>query len=531
MLLHALMVVSMLTAQIPGSATETSVQCVPVEQVGETDVRDTQVRAQDGPIADDEYELGPGDALILAIHGEQNITIPLSVGPGGQILLPEGELVDVRGLTLAEAQRVAETILNSYYHDVEILMALTAPRSVVLHVTGAVERPGSYELLATTRISRAIEMAGGPLPRASLRGVELRNAGGRVIHADLALYTNAGDLAGNPLAARGNVLHVPFRVKEFDVAGAVNAPGRIGLIPGDRLSDALRVAGGLRPEADMSSVEVVRFDADDSTLYSSETLDLSSAGWEDGDLNWLIEDGDRIHVHRDDLWHAVYRVEVRGEVERAGHYSIVEGKDRLADVIERAGGFSDWADLSQASVVRWAPNWEDTPVGREVTLLTNGEVGTNSTDASEYLRTATVEPSVRVSVDFERVFVAGDADANVLLRGRDVIDVPRRLDVVRVSGAVESPGYVDYRDGGSPRDYIVAAGGFTKLANRRHLMVVRAETGQRVAATGRTRIRPGDTVFVPHREYTQWFEVLKDVLSIASQAATVYIVIDNLSSK
>ncbi len=528
MLLHTLMVASLLTAQVPEVPPQAGSPTAVVEATPAWEVKDTRAMAPDGPVAADEYVVGPGDGVLLSILGEQNLAVQLRVGPAGSIVLPEGGVVDVRDMTIAEVEVAVRDALEDYYHHVELLLTLVSPRSTTLHVTGAVERPGSYEVLATTRISRVIEMAGGPLPRASLRGVELRGDDGGVVRADLASYANAGDLEGNPMAARGNIVHVPFRSRVFEIVGAVNVPGMYGLLPGDRLSDAISVAGGARRDAMMASVEFVRFSPDDPRAYESEMLDLSEAAWEQSDLNRVLTDGDRIYVRRDDLWHVAYRVEVSGEATNAGHFAIIEGEDRLTDVIERAGGFTDWADLDRASLTRRSPSAGETAGERELAFLMESDRGSLTTEEASFLHATTVEPSVLVSVDFRALFEHGEGD-DPLLRGGDVIDVPRRMDAVRVSGAVATPGYVDFVDGGSIRDYVDAAGGYAPLASRRRVSVVRSITGQRVRATTRTPVRSGDTVFVPRREATDWLQVTKDVLSIAGQVATIYIVIDNIS--
>src|SRR5918996_2990312 len=49
----------------------------------------------------------------------------------------------------------------------------SAPRTVVVHVVGAVRRPGLYELAEGSRIDEAIRKAGGPKPKAALELVNL----------------------------------------------------------------------------------------------------------------------------------------------------------------------------------------------------------------------------------------------------------------------------------------------------------------------------------------------------------------------
>ena len=49
----------------------------------------------------------------------------------------------------------------------------TAPRKLVVHVVGAVRRPGLYELEEGSRVAAAIELAGGSKPKAALELVNL----------------------------------------------------------------------------------------------------------------------------------------------------------------------------------------------------------------------------------------------------------------------------------------------------------------------------------------------------------------------
>jgi competence protein ComEA len=72
----------------------------------------------------------------------------------------------------------------------------TAPRTVVVHVVGAVRRPGLYELAEGSRIDEAIKKAGGPKPKAAL---ELVNLAAPIADGQQIL-----------VPARENVMDAPF---------------------------------------------------------------------------------------------------------------------------------------------------------------------------------------------------------------------------------------------------------------------------------------------------------------------------------
>ena len=66
-----------------------------------------------------------------------------------------------------------------------------APRTVVVHVVGAVRRPGLYELAEGSRIDEAIRKAGGPKPKAAL---ELVNLAAPIADGQQILVPSRGDV-------------------------------------------------------------------------------------------------------------------------------------------------------------------------------------------------------------------------------------------------------------------------------------------------------------------------------------------------
>jgi competence protein ComEA len=72
-----------------------------------------------------------------------------------------------------------------------------APRVAVVHVVGAVHRPGLYELTEGSRIDEAIRKAGGPKPKAAL---ELVNLAAPIADGQQILVPARGDVTATPAA-------------------------------------------------------------------------------------------------------------------------------------------------------------------------------------------------------------------------------------------------------------------------------------------------------------------------------------------
>jgi competence protein ComEA len=90
--------------------------------------------------------------------------------------------------------------------EVEPLRAESAPRLVV-HVVGAVRRPGLYRLPDRSRIADAVARAGGATRRADLSAVNLAApiADGVQVVVPVRAATTGGDAAQAPAAAQGPV--------------------------------------------------------------------------------------------------------------------------------------------------------------------------------------------------------------------------------------------------------------------------------------------------------------------------------------
>jgi polysaccharide export outer membrane protein len=121
-----------------------------------------------------------------------------------------------------------------------------------------------------------------------------------------------------------------FRGKKVHVTGEVVTPGPMPVTDVPlRVQDAIAFAKGLTPEAEPQRVTLSRGGR-------SYLLDLQAL-YEKGDLgqNWLVQDGDVIHVPDRN----VNKVYVLGEVRRPSSRVMVKGRMNLAEAIGDSEGF------------------------------------------------------------------------------------------------------------------------------------------------------------------------------------------------
>ena len=128
-------------------------------------------------------------------------------------------------------------------------------------------------------------------------------------------------------------------------------------------------------------------------------------------------------------------VQVRGEVRFPGTYALRSKDERLMDLLDRAGGLTPQA-------------------------YANG------------IRFYRVEADAgRVGLDLRRVLKNRHDKDNIPLANGDSLFIPAYLPIVRVDGAVNSPGSVTYVQGQGLDYYLSAAGGVSFKGDKRRVFV------------------------------------------------------------
>lgn len=511
----------------------------------------------EGPVDPDTYILGPGDVLTVSMRGGMEGIFQPVVTPDGNLIIPMAPMMTVSGLTLKVAIDSLKKKWGSHFPGTDLDISLFEIRSFLVTVTGAVPRPGLYEVTAADRASKAIALAGGLLTRdywqlqyqsllksaKNLDRVEaqldweissLRNS---VIihrdqsHADLDLlkFDRLHDPSSNPVLNEGDHIIVGYESQQaptIEIAGAVRIPDVYEWREGDTVGDLIRLAGGFLPEAQPDSVQFTSFDLHGKR--TEKTLSLSAGG----------ETEENIFLHAGDLLFVPFRaaaprritVTVEGEVRYPGIYPAIENVTRISEIIKMAGGFTEDAFLRGSRLERQLE--KDGYIERE---LNRHDVVQN------YYRTSVQEQfrmfssrwygQNQVSVDFQALFEEGDDQYDVIVEDNDKIVIPDQKTNVLVMGMVEVPGLYPYVEGWNYRDYIDAAGGFTDNARKGITRLVSYGSPVWKKARRSYEIGPGDLIFVPEAPDRFAWNNFKDVFRVASQAATVIIVILNFAGK
>ncbi|HEY0970515.1 MAG TPA: SLBB domain-containing protein [Gemmatimonadales bacterium] len=491
-----------------------------------------------------------------------------------------------------------------------------------VRVVGEVVRPATYEVKEGETLADVIRAAGGLMPGASLRRIQVERylppearsgVGGRDrVLIDVAPGDLAAGLPAFPLEA-GDVVRV-FPVAErlrnrISVRGNVWAPGTLGLTPGMTVSEAIRAAGGLKPDAYLGQVLVTRLRDDSSRVQlRAQLADTTGAVVDD----FLLREDDEIRVFSLTEFRPTRYVAITGAVRRGGQYPYRDGMT-MRDLVLMAGGLREGAYLAEAEVARLpesrargttartirvpldssyiferghdghysGPPGLPAPMGEapevrlspydnvlilqqpdwelQRTVVLTGEVRfpgryalTNKSerlaDVIERAGGLTSEAYAegvffhrsrdqlgRIGIDLPRALREKSYRDNLLLADGDSINIPVYNAVVNVTGAVNSPVAVAYVPGRDLDYYINAAGGPSRNADMRRAFVTQPN-GQVESAPGwlfadwrAPRPRPGSQVVVPERDPNARREFLASATTIVQILASLVTVVAVLS--
>ncbi|MFL5482589.1 MAG: SLBB domain-containing protein [Gemmatimonadaceae bacterium] len=234
-----------------------------------------------------------------------------------------------------------------------------------VRIIGQVTRPATYEIRSGETLADALRFAGGFSATASRRRVQIerivppgqRAPGGRdrivtEVVSDAFLTGGGPSIAIEP----GDVIRVfaiASRVRNrVTVSGDVWSPGSVGMTAGMRVSDALRLAGGVRPDVYLGQVLVTRT-MPDSTKVQLRAALRDTTGAVMNDLP--LQEDDEIKVFSVSEFRPTRYVAINGAVRRSAQFPYREGMT-VRDLVLLAGGLDQSAFLNEAEVARLPEN-------------------------------------------------------------------------------------------------------------------------------------------------------------------------------
>lgn len=515
------------------------------------------------------YIVGPSDMFGINVWSLQNVSFRLSVTPEGTLVIPTVGEVKVSGLTLEKARSATLDAIRKKYLRGDISVTLVSPRKFLVTVTGNVLNPGSYVAFPVERVDKVIieanrmtmptstvivepspmvtltptftqqrtaleqfqknterNQASQILENISSRNIILYRRDGATMRVDLLKFYATGEEKYDPFLLDGDVIFVPRKdiAKNFvSIYGAVNQPGVYEYTAEDSAYGLVKVAGGFMDLVDLDNLRISRLSDDGNTEKSIE-VDMKAI-IEGKEKDMPLQRGDRIFVGEKVQQRGDYKVYVQGEILHPGIYPITKESTRLSEVIGTAGGFTEYAFLSGAQLIRGGVSQTDANIEK---LLSFRLANLSREDTAYY----NLETNIRIvrglfTVDFKKLFVDKDTSQDITLRDGDIIIVPSVRQMIYVYGQVVNPGYVPYVKGKDLEYYIQRCGGYGEEARSGDTKIVKWKTQQWISP-GDTEIEPGDYIWVPkkpERDLPFYMTILSQAASVLSVVVSVVLVV------
>jgi polysaccharide export outer membrane protein len=270
-----------------------------------------------------------------------------------------------RGGAAVDTLDVYDYLLNgNTAHDVRltnsdlVFVPIHGPR---VRIVGEVARPATYEIRPNETLRDALRFAGGFTATAARRRVQIerivppaqRGTGGRDrIVTEIVSDEFLANTGPTVPVLDGDVIRVfsvATRVRNrIAVNGDVWSPGSVGLTPGMHVSEALRIAGGVRPDVYLGQVLITRTLADSSRIQLRAAL-RDTTGVVLNDLP--LQEDDEIRVFSTSEFRPARYVAINGAVRKSGQFPYREGMT-VRDLVLLAGGMEQSAYLNEAEVAR-----------------------------------------------------------------------------------------------------------------------------------------------------------------------------------
>lgn len=391
-----------------------------------------------------------GDVASPGAYDISSLSTPLNALFAAGGVTAQGSLRRIqhyRGKQLIEEVDAYDLLLHGIRGDMQRLEngdSLMVPSlSAAVTVEGMVRRPAIYELRDEKTLLDVVDLAGGILPAAALRHIEVQRLLAHETRTMLSVEigdTSNADSVRSQMAGfavqDGDRVHIfpiaPYNSESIYLIGHVLRPGRYSYRPEMKLTDLIPSYADLLPEPSTRYAEIIRLHAPDYRPVV-EAFDLAAA-FEHPEQSPKLEPLDTVHIFGRYDFESNPEIFVSGEVRAPGSYR-TSGQQHLRDAVYQAGGVTADAWLDSAQLFR------------------------QQTDGSTRVLSINLSAAL-----------AGDPLNNVLVQARDRILVHRQPEEVsptsvRIRGEVARPGRYPLAVNMSVSDLVRSAGGLLRSAN------------------------------------------------------------------
>jgi len=347
-------------------------------------------------------------------------------------------------------------------------------------INGAVYRPGEFELTPGLTISGLIKRSGGLRENAFTDRATLTR-----MHPDgtsenftfnVANIMKGG--ADDMQLIKKDVINIAA-INDFKstyavtIAGEVRKPGSFPYQENLSLRDLFFMAGGFTDAASPYHVEIgrriinerINKDADSIAIVYDVNIEKA--------LNiennkFILKPFDVVTVRKNPGYTEQKSVNITGEVNYPGAYTIGSKKERISDLIKRAGGLTSLANPNGVFLIRNTAQTNDSQQQVAKTIQTSIK------DTSVKVLEDITRTNFRIPIDINTAMNNPGSLQDYILEDHDEIQILKFDPLVKLSGEVLISTKTGFIEGKNIQYYLSQAGGTTDNARRSKIYVLYA---------------------------------------------------------
>jgi len=410
-----------------------------------------------------------------------------------------------------------------------------------IKIQGAVFRPNTYSFYEGMRIFDLIAQADGLKEDAyTNRATIVRLKSDLTTEAvNVSLVkVLAGDSQANILLQREDIVTV-YSILDFveeykiTIDGEIKKPGIYEYQDNLTLNDLLVQAGGLTGSAS-KRVEVARMiksdEIDDANPNRVQLFNLEITPDDNEQIkNFALEPFDVINIRRMAVYEKPQMVTISGAVNYTGKYVLAGKKEKIYDVIQRAGGLTAVANLDGVKIKR--------PIqAKQIEELQNVDLNLGKKDSIQNKLTNKLKEDLKyatIPVDWRKIVKDPTDNTNVTLFSGDEIEVATYNESVKVVGNVLLTSEIPYEKGKGFNYYLESVGGTDAKGWKKKAYIIYPNGKAAVSNTfffirSYPKVLPGSQIVVPEKPETkkmstgEWVSIGSVITSIALLIVTAF---------
>jgi polysaccharide biosynthesis/export protein len=406
---------------------------------------------------DPNYVIGPGDEVVIMLWGETESLEEYVVSKDGYLFIKNIGQVFVNGITLQKLEKKLSKLLVKVYSTLspvsgspttffDLSLGSQVLRPTRIFALGEIDQPGAYAVKSSTSLFTSLYYFGGPNNKGSLREISLVRNGKNIAKIDFYDFLMTGNKIDDVRLQRDDIIFISSRKKTISVKGEINRPAIYELKEKEGLKEILKFSGGVNATTYMKRIQIDRIippEARNNMGIDRTLIDVPLSEYLNSSENFILEDGDIIEFFTiSDLRQNT--ITIGGAVNRPGSYDLGKGL-KISELIQKADGLLGDVFMERADILR-----------------VNGD-GTESQ----------LDINLKAALN-------GDSKHDVSLLSNDVITIYRLSEMlyktdVSISGHVQTPLTMPFRDGMQVIDLIFLAGGFQNDDHLKNTYFERAE--------------------------------------------------------